>query len=61
MSRLQISKHIFKNLKQNNLKLNCENYENIFFFAKKNAIILVLPIEKISLWPEPSSPPRFKI
>ena len=36
-----------------------------FFFAekknKKNAILLVLPIEEISLRPELSSPPRFKI
>ena len=40
----------------------------IFFYLKiwkknykKNAIFLVLPIEAISLWPELSSPPRFRI
>ena len=34
-----------------------------FFFAekKKNAILLVLPNEEISLRPELSSPPRFRI
>ena len=37
----------------------------IGFFAKKkpttNAILLILSIEEISLWPELSSPPRFRI
>ena len=29
--------------------------------SEKNAIFLVLPIEEICLWPELSSPPRFRI
>ena len=32
-----------------------------FFHRKKNAILLVLPIEEISLRPELSSPTRFRI
>ena len=36
-----------------------DNVEGIFFW-QKNAIILVLPIEEISLWPELSSPVRFR-
>ena len=32
-----------------------------FFLPKKNAILLVLPIEEISLRPELSSPARFRI
>ena len=31
------------------------------FRKKKNVILLVLPIEEIRLWPELSSPPRFRI
>ena len=31
-----------------------------FFLAEKNAIILVLPVEEISLRPELSAPPRFR-
>ena len=39
-----------------------QNFENIFFFCqKKNAILLVLPIEEISLRPELSSPARCRI
>ena len=39
-----------------------ENFENIFFcWKKKIYIIVVLPIEEIRLWPELSSPPRFRI
>ena len=37
-----------------------ENFENIYSFAKENAILL-LSIEEISLQPEPFSPPRFRI
>ena len=39
------------------------NFWKYFFFAeqKKNAILLVLPIEEISLRPKLSSPPRFRI
>ena len=37
-----------------------ENFENIYSFAKENAIFL-LSIEEISLQPEPFSPPRFRI
>ena len=33
----------------------------IFLVAEKNAILLVLPIEEISLQTELSSPPRFRI
>ena len=29
--------------------------------SKRNALLLVLPIDKISLWPELSGPPRFRI
>ena len=38
-------------------------YENLkcFFLPTKNAILLVLPIEEISLWQELSSQPRFRI
>ena len=32
----------------------------LFSLKTKNAVILVLPIEKISLQPELSSPPRFR-
>ena len=38
-----------------------ENFENIFFPWRKNMLFLVLPIEEISLWPELSIPPRFRI
>ena len=37
------------------------NFENIFFLPEKNAILLVLPIEEISLRPELSSPACFII
>ena len=37
-----------------------DNLENIFF-RQKNYILLVLPIEEISLRPELSTPPRFRI
>ena len=33
----------------------------LFICQKKNAIPLVLSIEEMSLWPELSSPPRFRI
>ena len=37
-------------------------FENsVFSPKKKNAILLVLPIEEISLWPELSTPPCFRI
>ena len=32
----------------------------LLFVEEKSAILLVLPIEEISLWPELSSPPRFR-
>ena len=38
------------------LKKNLKIFKN-FFLQKKNAILLVLIIEEISLWPELSSPP----
>ena len=39
-----------------------ENFENIFFPAEqKNTILLVLPIEEISLRPELSSRAHFRI
>ena len=38
-----------------------ENFENIFFVAEKKESLLVLPNEEISLRPELSSPPRFRI
>ena len=52
--RQQIKKSLFSK--------KSENFE-IFSFAKrkKNAILLVLPIREISLQPELSSPPRFRI
>ena len=44
------------------LKKIYENFEREKKFRpKKNAIPLVLPIEEISLRPELSSPPRFRI
>ena len=54
----KISKNIFKKtfFSSKNLKI----LKNIFF-AEKNAIILVLPSEEISLLPELSTPPRFRI
>ena len=33
----------------------------MFCFAKNNAILLIWSIEEISLWPELSSPLRFRI
>ena len=39
-----------------------KNYlEKKIWCKKKNAILLVFPIEEISLWPELCSPPRFRI
>ena len=53
----------YENLKKSLFFKKSENFENIFCSAKpkKNAILLVLPIEDISLQPELSSPPRFRI
>ena len=61
---------IFKNHK------NCQNSEfflsiifssskiqkclRVYFFVRKNSILLVFPIEEINLWPEISSPARFR-
>ena len=50
-----------KILKKSLLFKKSENFENIFFFRQKNAILLVLPIKEISLPPELASPARFKI
>ena len=51
-----------KNLKKSLFFKKSEHFENIYFSAKKKiAIPLVLPIEEISLRPELSSPPRFRI
>ena len=58
------SEKMSKNPKKSLFFKKSENFENIFFCRKKttkNAIILVLPIEEISLRPELSSPPRFRI
>ena len=59
-------KYIKKNQKKSTKKFKNPFFLNlktlkIFFFARKNAILLVLPIEQISLRPEFSSPPRFRI
>ena len=51
MSNGQKNPEIWKNLKK----------IIIFFFWKNNAVFLVLPNEVISLPPEISSPPRFRI
>ena len=53
-----------KNLKNLKKFKKSENFKNIFFFPaklNKNYILLVLPIKEISLRPELSSPPRFRI
>ena len=55
---------IWKNLKKSLFFKKSENFEFIFCSPKKrkeNAILLVLPIEEISLRPELSSPARFRI
>ena len=36
------------------------NWKNIIFADKKNSVLLVSPIEEISLRPELSSPSRFR-
>ena len=51
--------------KSKNLKKNIKKSQKSFFFLQeieikkrpKNPILLVLPIEDISLWPQLSSPP----
>ena len=64
VKKIQKSGKISKNLKKSHFFKKSENFENIFFLPKKKkkyAIILVLPIEEISLRPELSTPPRFRI
>ena len=50
---------IFLKIQKISFKKNA-NFLNIFF-AQKNAIFLVLSIKEISLWPELSKPPLFRI
>ena len=55
-----MSKNPKKN-KKNYCNKKSEYSKNIFCLPEKNAIILVLPIEEISLRPELSSPPCLRI
>ena len=53
---------MLKNPKKSLFFKKSENYERKKIFAeKKNAILLVLPIEEISFRPKLSSPARFRI
>ena len=52
-------KKIQKNLKKS-LQKETEKFENIFL-PKKNATLLVLLVDEISLWPELPSPAHFRI
>ena len=58
---LILRRKISKNLEKS-LKVTCFSKTKLFLNGKKKKkIILVLPIEEISLQPELSSPPRFRI
>ena len=61
---IYISKYPLKNVKNPRTvkkSKNLEKFQKIFVCDKKNANLFVLPIEEISLWPELSSPPPFRI
>ena len=49
-----------KNVYKKKMK-NPKIWETVDYFFLNNVIFLFLPIEDISLWPELSSPPRFRI
>ena len=55
------SKNLKKCKKNHFFKRNLKIWKRKNFGEKRNAIILVLPIEEISLRPDLSSPARFRI
>ena len=62
--KIRKSEKMLKNQKKTHFFRKIWKFWKDFFSPKKeekNAILLVLPIEDISLWPELSSPPRFGI
>ena len=59
---LQSSPILKKNLEKSIFLILLSKHLNFWnYSAEKNAILLVLPIEEISLWPELSSPAHFRI